>query len=178
MICSYLSNQKQRIKANDVFSSYRDLIWLKDQSMHFFVSSFSSMVCYFFLEDTDICHFLVFLNRTPTSTQLYLPSTSFTHLRPAHFRLHPALCNTLKDQNIARNWAISCWASSPFLLKIGTHGILERLIPNTDLNFWNSNPKIHFWWNLSRKSQSCPFCLKIGTLDITRLVILIPTLVF
>ena len=126
--------------------------------MHFFVSSFSSMVCYFFLEDTDICNFVVFLNRTPTSTQLYLPSTSFTHLRPAHFRLHPALCNTLKDQNIARNWAISCWASSPFLLKIGTHGILERLIPNTDnLKF---QPQNSFLMKFESKKSKLSVLLK------------------
>ena len=43
--------------------------------------------------------------------------------------------------------------------------------------FWISNPKIHFWANLGSKSQSCPFCLKIGTKGISRMLILIPTLV-
>ena len=51
-------------------------------------------------------------------------------------------------------------------------------IPNLDLYFWNSVPKIHFWANLGRKSQSCSFCLKIGTHVISRLLILVPTLVF
>ena len=37
------------------------------------------------------------------------------------------------------------------------------MIPNPDLDFWNSVPKIHFWANLGQKSQSCPFCLKNGT---------------
>ena len=32
--------------------------------------------------------------------------------------------------------------------------------------------------NLGRKIQSCPFCLKIGTHDISRMLTLIPTLVF
>ena len=35
------------------------------------------------------------------------------------------------------------------------------LIPNPDLNFWNSNVKIHFWANLGRKSKSRLFCLKL-----------------
>ena len=87
------------------------------------------------------------------------------------------------NQNIARNWAISPnldqkIKSCPFWLKIGTHGILEVLIPNPDLDFWNSDPKIHFWANLGPKIQSCPFCLKIGTHGISRMLILIPTLVF
>ena len=49
--------------------------------------------------------------------------------------------------------------------------MLEVLIPNSD-------PKIHFWANLDRKSQSCLFFLKLGTHDISRMLILIPTLVF
>ena len=51
-------------------------------------------------------------------------------------------------------------------------------IPNPDLDFWNSDPKIHFWANLDWKSKSCPFFLKIGTHGILMMLILIPTLVF
>ena len=51
-------------------------------------------------------------------------------------------------------------------------------IPNPDLDFWNSDPKIHFWANLGPKIQSCLFCLKIGTHGISRMLILIRTLVF
>ena len=109
--------------------------------------------------------------------------------------LHPALPSSFQpppsslqhpqqnlNQNIARNWAISPnlgrkIKSCPFWLKIGTHGILEVLIPNPDLEFWNSNPKMHFWANLGPKIQSCPFCLKIGTHGISKMLILIPTLV-
>ena len=58
------------------------------------------------------------------------------------------------------------------------HVILEVLILNPDLDFWNSDPKIHFWTNLGPKIQSCPFCLKIGTHGISKMLILIPTLVF
>ena len=36
-------------------------------------------------------------------------------------------------------------------------------IPNPDRDFWNSNPKTHFWANLGRKNQSCLFFLKIDT---------------
>ena len=53
--------------------------------------------------------------------------------------------------------------SCPFCMKIGTHGILEMLIPNPNLELRNSDPRIWFWANLCRKSQSSPFWLKIGT---------------
>ena len=46
------------------------------------------------------------------------------------------------------------------------------------LSFWNSDPKIHFWANLCQKSQICFFYLKIGTHVISRLLILVPILVF
>ena len=87
------------------------------------------------------------------------------------------------NQNIARNWAISPnlgrkIKSCPFWLKIGTNGILEVLISNLDLNFWNSDPKIHFWENLGPKMQSCPFCLKIGAHGISRMLIPNPDLDF
>ena len=32
-----------------------------------------------------------------------------------------------------------------FPIKMETHGILEVLIPNPDLHFWMSDPKIHVW---------------------------------
>ena len=137
----------------------------------------------------------------------YLISGSSTHRRfwlNGHFlgitkpctQLHPAPPSSFQpptsslqhsqqylNQNIARNWAISPnlgqkIKSCPFWLKIGTHGILEVLIPNPDLDFWNSDPKIHFWANLGPEKQNCSFCLKIGTHGISRIAILIPTLVF
>ena len=43
------------------------------------------------------------------------------------------------------------------------------------LKFW---PKIYFWASLGQKSQSCLFCLKIGTHGNSRMLILIPALVF
>ena len=67
--------------------------------------------------------------------------------------------------------------SCPFCLKIGAQSISRILIPNPDLDFWNFDPKIHFWANLYTKIQSCPFCLKIGTHGISRMLILIPILV-
>ena len=115
---------------------------------------------------------------------------------PSSIHLHPAPPSSFQpplsslehpqqylNQNIARNWAISPnlgqnIKSCPFWLKIGTHGILEVLIPNPDLDFWNSDPKNHFWANLGPKSQCCPFWLKIGTYGISRMLILIPTIVF
>ena len=121
----------------------------------------------------------VLLNRAPTSTQLHPPP-------PSSFQPPPSSLQHLLqylNQNIARNWAISPNLSRkinncPFWLKIDANGIMEVLIPNPDLNFWNSDPKIHFWANLSPKVQSSPFCLKIGTHGISRMLIVIPTLVF
>ena len=114
-----------------------------------------------------------------TSTQFHPPPPSSVQQPPSSLQHSQQFLN----QNIARNWAISPnlgqkIKSCPFWLKIGTHGILEVLIPNPDLDFWNFDPKIHFWANLGPKIQSCPFCLKIGTHVISRMLILIPTLVF
>ena len=62
-------------------------------------------------------------------------------------------------------------------MKIDTRGILGVLISNPDLDFSNFDLKIYFWANLGPKIQSCPFCLKIGTYGVLRMLILIPTLV-
>ena len=102
------------------------------------------------------------------------------HLHPAppsSFQPPPSSLQHLSqylNQNIACNWAISPnlgqkIKSCPFWLKIDTHGILEVLIPNPDLDFWNSDPKIHFWANLGPKIQS--FCLKIGAPSTSRILI-------
>ena len=63
-------------------------------------------------------------------------------------------------------------------LKIGAHSISRMLIPNPDLDFWNFDPKIHFWANLGPKSHICLFFLKIGTHGISRMLNLIATIVF
>ena len=105
-------------------------------------------------------------NRAPISTQLhppppssFQPPSSSIHLHPAHFSLHLALQRSQQylNQNIARNWVISPnlgrkTQSCLFWLKISSHHILEVLIPNPNLDFWNSDPKIHFWANLGQKS--------------------------
>ena len=92
----------------------------------------------------------VLLNCAPTSTQLHPPPpsssqplTSSINLHPAHFSLHPALCNTLNNiwtkilhvigqfpPNLGRQIK-----SYPFWLKIGTHGILEGFI-STKSRLW------------------------------------------
>ena len=121
-----------------------------------------------------------------TSTQLILtsnqlhppPPSSFQH--PSSSLQHP---QQYLNQNTALNWAISPNLdrknkSCSFWLKIGTQGILEVLIPNPDLDFWNFDSKIHFWANLGPKIKSCPFGLKIGTHGISSMLILIATLVF
>ena len=114
----------------------------------------------------------ILLNRAATSIKVHPPPPSSLQ--------HP---QQYSNQNIARNWAISPnlgrkYQSCQFWLKIGWHGILEVLTQNQDLDFWNFDPKIHFWANLGLKSQSCPFYPKIGTHGISRMLILIPTLNF
>ena len=129
-------------------------------------------------------------------THLHPAPSTFTQLISTSAQLHPPPPNSFQsppsslqhpqqylNRNIARNGAISPTLgrniqNCPFWLKIGSHGILEVLIPNPDLDFWNSNPKIHFWANLGSKIQSCPFCLKIGTLSISRILIPKPDLDF
>ena len=97
--------------------------------------------------------------------------------------------------------------SCMFCLKPDARSTSRMLIPNPDLDFWNFDPRTCFWANLSPKiqiflfclkviivSQGCGFriqipnlgpkiqssllCLKIGTHSISRMLILIPTLVF
>ena len=97
----------------------------------------------------------------------------------AHFSLHPALCNTLNFIRTKILLTILDWKiqSCLFWLKICLLDILRVLIPNPDLDFWNSDPKIYFWENLCQKGQSCSFCL-IGIHSISRILIIISTLVF
>ena len=88
----------------------------------------------------------------PAPSSLFQPPPSSFQSPPTSLQ-HP---QQYLNQNIARNWAISpnlSWKikSCLFSLKIGTRGILEVLIPNPDLGFWNSDPKIHFWANFSSK---------------------------
>ena len=122
----------------------------------------------------------------PTSTQLILTFTLLHPPPPSSFQPPPSSLHHPQqyfNQNIACNWAISTnlgrkSKSCPFWLKIGTHGILEVLIPNPDLDFWKSNPKIYFWANLDPKIQSSLFCLKIGAYSISRMLIPNPDLDF
>ena len=122
----------------------------------------------------------------PFSIQLILTSTQLHPPPPNSFQPPTSSLQHSQqylNQIIARNWVISPnlgqkikW--SPFSLTIGTHDILEVFIPNPVLDFWNSDPKIHFWANLGPKIQSCPFCLKTGAHSISRMLIPNPNLDF
>ena len=54
----------------------------------------------------------------------------------------------------------------------------HTLIPNPDLDFWNSYLKIHFWANLGPKILNCLFRLKIGEHSISSMLIPNPGLDF
>ena len=125
---------------------------------------------------------------TPTqlisiSTQLHPPSPSSFQPPPSSLQHPQQYLNQNNEKNQKCNRAISPnlgqkIKSCPFWLKIGTHGIFEVFIPNPDLDFWNSDPKIHFWANLGPKNQNCLFCLNIGAHSISRMLIPNPDLDF
>ena len=127
-----------------------------------------------------------------TSTKLHTPSPSSFQPPPSSTQLHPSPSSSLQhsqqylNQNIAHNWAISpnlCQKkkSCPFWLKIGTHGILEMLIPNPDLDFEIPTPKsisgqiwaqkfkvVRFVWKLVHVvSQRCWFQIQTQIFEIS-----------
>ena len=105
--------------------------------------------------------------------QLHPPPPSSLQPIPSSLQ-HP---QRYKNQNITRNLGNSPnlgkkrSKSCPFCLKIGAHGILEVLIPNPDLEFWNSKPKSIF-------SQIWEEKVKVVTQSISRMLLLIPALIF
>ena len=105
--------------------------------------------------DLWIFFFWVLLNRAPTLTQLHPPPSSSLQ--------HP---QQYLNQNVVLNWAISPnlgrkIKNCPFRLQIGTHGILEVLILNPDLDFWNSDSKIHFGQIWAQKFKIVCFVWKL-----------------
>ena len=128
----------------------------------------------------------VLLNCASTSTQPHPPPPSSFQPPSSSFQLPPSSLQhpqRYKNQNIARNWAISPnlgWKiqSCLFCLKTGTCNILKVLIPNPGIDFQNSDCKIHFWANLGQQSRICLFWLKIGTHGILEELILHPDLDF
>ena len=86
-----------------------------------------------------------------TSTQVISTSTQLQPPSPCSFKPPTSSLKHAQqslNQNIACNWAISLnlvrkLKSCTFWLKIGTHGILEVLIANPDLDFGNFDHKIH-----------------------------------
>ena len=101
-----------------------------------------------------------------TTTQLNLPPPSFLHVHPPPLRSFQPLASFLlhlqryNNQNIARNLAIFPKFRSK--KSHGTHGILEEQIRNPDLDFQNSDHKIHFRANLGRKIKVVCFAWKLA----------------
>ena len=112
----------------------------------------------------------------PSSTQLhphlptsFQPPPSSIHLYPAHFSLHPALCNIL---NVIRTKILHVIVNFPkFRPK---NSILSNLSENwhtwylggsdskSRLRFLKSRPQNPVLGKLGQKSQSCPFCLNLA----------------
>ena len=107
----------------------------------------------------------------PSSIHLHSAPRTSIYFHQAHFSIHPALCNTL---NIITTKILHVIGQFPQIqtkkIKVVhlvwklAHMVSWRyiLIPDSGLDFWNHNHKIHFWVNLGWKSQSCPFYLIIG----------------
>ena len=93
-------------------------------------------------------NFRVLLNCALIPTQLISASTKFfaSPLILLEPKYHMKLGNFPKFR-----WKIQICL---FYLKINKHGILEVLIPNPHIDFWNFDPKIHFWANLVRKGKN------------------------
>ena len=102
------------------------------------------------------------------------------HPPPPSSLQHPQL---YENQNIAHNLAvfqnlgrkIQSWL---FWQKIDTDGILVVLIPNLDLNLWNSDPKIQYLGKFGQENSKFSVLPKNCTNGIWRILILISTLVF
>ena len=123
----------------------------------------------------------------PSSPSSFQPLPSFINLHPAHFSLHPALCNTLN--NI---WTKILYIIGQFpqiqakkLKVIHFDWKLAHMVywrcsfqPNPDFDFWYSDLKVYCRGNLGPKFQSCLFYLKIGSHRISRMQILNPDLQF
>ena len=124
-----------------------------------------------------------------TSTQLHPSPSTSTQLISTSTQLHPPPPSTFKpplrslqhlqpykNQNIARNWAISPNLGQKiqkclFCLKIGTHGILEEVILDLDLDFQNPDTKSIFVQIWAKK-------VKVGRHSISKMLIFILALVF
>ena len=103
---------------------------------------------------------------------------SSIHLHAAHLSLHPSLCNTInvirtKISHVFGQFS-EIWADR----KNCAGGILVVLIPNLDLNFWNSDPKIQYLGKFGPKNYKLSALLKDWHTCIWRMLILIATLVF
>ena len=97
---------------------------------------------------------LFYMGSAKLCTNLHSAPSTSTQLHPLwlnSFQPSPSslkIPQRYKNGNIARNWAISPYLgrkiqSCSFCLKIGTHGILEVVIPNPDLDS-NSNLNLDF----------------------------------
>ena len=116
------------------------------------------------------------LNCTPSSI----------HLHAAHLSFHPSLCNTInvirtKISHVFGQFS-KIWAEKfevvHFDGKNGAGGILVVLIPNLDLNFWNSDPKIQYLGKFEPKNSKLSVLPKNWYTWYLEMLILIPTLAF
>ena len=93
---------------------------------------------------------------------------SSIHLHAAHLSLHPSLCNTINVIRTKISHVIGqfskIWAEKfkveNFDTKNGAGGILVVLIPNLDLNFWNSDLKIQYLGKFGSKNSKLSFLPK------------------
>ena len=174
---------------------------------------------------TKPCTHLTQLHPPPPSS--FQPPLNFIHLHPAHFSLHPALCNTVniirtkiwhvKIQKIQRlknsklsvlpeNWhswyiggadsesrlrILKLRPQNPFPGKFGLKKSKLSVLPENwhtwylgradsapRLKFSKFQPQYPFWGRFGPKKSKLPILPKIDTQSISKILILIPTLIF
>ena len=98
---------------------------------------------------------------TNPCTHLHPPPPSSFQPTPSFIHLHPTLCNTLNFLEPQYHMQLSNFPkfrlkNSKLSISIENWytAILEELIPNPHLHFWNSNLKIQFCANLDPKRQN------------------------
>ena len=117
-------------------------------------------------------NFRVLLNRAPSSTQLISVSTDFfstpSALLKPEYHMYLGNFPKIRQKDSKMSVLLENWYTW-YLESAHSESALRFL------KFWPQNP---FFGKCEPKSKTCLFCPQIGAHNISRMLILIPTLVF